>query len=152
MVFMYKAEMEVDTKYNSGIDITQKIRDVASKAVVKNGICHIFLLGTTAGLMLNEYDKFLAEDFKRFFSMFDEKSHYNHPDNAFSHLRANLLSAEKTVPLVDGKLVLGEWQSLLLWEFDIKPRKRKLIVTIVGEEPKKKDDDDEEEEDEEEEY
>jgi secondary thiamine-phosphate synthase enzyme len=135
MVNMYRTELEVQTKPNSFVDLTQKINEIVRKGKIKNGLCNIFIPGTTAGLMMNEKDIMLMEDFKRFFSIIDEKRQYNHPDNAFSHLRANLLSTEKTIPVGEGNLILGTWQSILLWEFDIEPRKRKLIITVIEEAP-----------------
>jgi len=136
MVIMYKTELEIQTKPNSFVDITKKIKDIVTESKIKNGLCNIFIPGTTAGLMMNENDMMLIEDFKKFFSIIDDKKHYNHPDNAFSHLRANLLSTEKTIPVDNGDLALGTWQSILLWEFDVNPRKRNLMITIMGECPK----------------
>ena len=140
---MQRTILEVVTKPNSFVDITSQIKKLVSEGKIKDGLCNIFLPATTAGLMMNENERMLIEDFKRFFSIIDEKSHYNHPDNAFSHLRANMLSCEKTIPIVEKGLVLGNWQSILLWEFDTRPRKREIIITFVGEEEEKEEEEDE---------
>lgn len=144
MVIMYKSIIEISTKPNSAVDITEKVKQIAKESEIKDGLFHIFIPGTTAGLMLNENEKMLMQDFKRFFDTIDDKRQYNHPENAFSHLRANLISIEKTIPIVDGELILGTWQSILLWEFDTKSRKRKLMINIInGEEIENKGDEDE---------
>jgi secondary thiamine-phosphate synthase enzyme len=60
---------------------------------------------------------------------------YNHDfqdDNAHSHLRASLLSPELTVPIIDGKVVLGTWQQIVFLELDTRGRERKLVISIVG--------------------
>lgn len=114
------------------VDITERVVNLVKVCKILEGVCNIFVPATTAGLMVNENDRMLIEDFKRQFAAIDEKKLYSHPQNAFSHLRANLLDTEKTLPISNGKLLLGEWQSIILWEFDKEPRKREVIVTVVG--------------------
>ena len=58
---------------------------------------------------------------------------YQHPSNAHSHLRSMLLPPEKTLPVIDGHVELGTWQSLLFVETDVYPRQRILIIHIIGE-------------------
>ena len=113
-------------------DITGSVVSLVKACKILEGVCNIFVQATTAGLMVNENDRMLIEDFRRSFAIIDEKKLYSHPQNAFSHLRANLLDTEKTLPVSNGKLLLGEWQSILLWEFDKEPRKREVVVTVVG--------------------
>ncbi len=130
---LFRDVISVDTEKGiSFVDVTERVANLVKVCEIKEGICNIFLQATTAGLMVNENDRMLVEDFKRLFSSIDEKRIYSHMDNAFSHLRANVLDTEKTVPVSDGKLLLGDWQSILLWEFDKNPRKREIVITIVG--------------------
>lgn len=130
---LFRKNLEIETKRDGFIDITNEIEKMVEESNVKEGLCNIFLPATTAGLVMNENERMLIEDFKRFFdkSVPDDKL-YNHPSNAFSHLRANLAATEKTIPVSHGKLVLGTWQSILLWEFDINKRKREVVVTVMG--------------------
>jgi secondary thiamine-phosphate synthase enzyme len=131
---LYRDYFEVETQ--KGIhktDVTREIKRIVSDCKIKNGLCHIFVTGTTAGFTLNEACPMLVQDFKKFFSVVDEKGFYHHPQNAFSHLRANLTKQDLTIALSEGELMLGDFQSILLWEFDIKPRRRKIVVTINGE-------------------
>lgn len=130
---IYREVLEYDTKMNNYIDITSDIKLVVSRSKIEEGICNIFMQGTTAGLMMNENDMMLMSDFKKFLQIIDEKKLYNHPENAFSHMKANLIGFDKSVPISHNELVLGKWQEIMLWEFDTKPRKRKIVVTIMGE-------------------
>ena len=129
---LFRKNLEIETRRNEFIDITNNIEKIVEKSNVKEGLCNIFLPATTAGLVMNENERMLIEDFKRFFnkSVPDDRP-YNHPSNAFSHLRASIVSTEKTIPVSHGKLLLGTWQSILLWEFDINKRKRKVVVTLM---------------------
>jgi secondary thiamine-phosphate synthase enzyme len=125
---------EVKTsKDMSFIEITDKINSIIVASQLQEGICNIFITATTAGLMINENERMLLEDFIRLFKkLTPEEKLYSHPSNAFSHIRANMLKQDLTIPVSRGKLVLGTWQSIILWEFDIEPRKREIIVTING--------------------
>ncbi|MEM7819263.1 MAG: secondary thiamine-phosphate synthase enzyme YjbQ [Candidatus Aenigmatarchaeota archaeon] len=128
---IYREIIEIETKSNKYIDITNKISDIVENCHIKYGLCHIFLEGTTAGFLLNENDPMLLADFKNVFKKIaPKKKLYQHPSNAFSHIRASMLRQDLTFPINDGKLILGTWQNILLWEFDIKKRKRKIVITI----------------------
>ena len=130
---LYREIIAIETEKDSVYDITEKIKETIKKSGMNEGLCNIFLKGTTAGLILNENEQMLNQDFLRLFrNAADEKRLYNHPSNAFSHLRASMLDTEKTIPLSNGKLILGTWQNVLLWEFDVEQRKREIIVTVSG--------------------
>ena len=129
-----RESFEMKTETLNYVDITKSIEKLVEKSKVKEGLCHIFLPGTTTGMMLNEMDRFLMEDFKRLFrQLIDDKKMYSHPDNAHSHLRAALLQQSISLPVSKGKLMRGTWQSILLWEFDVKSRTRQIVVTVTGE-------------------
>ncbi len=131
---LYQESFEVSMK--KGIDwkdITSQVEEIVRKTGVQVGVCNVFLMATTAGLVVNENDLLLIHDIKKMFQeLVDEKKLYNHPSNAHSHLRSMLTRKEVTVPIKNGNLVLGTWQSILLFNFDIRPRKRKVVVTILG--------------------
>ena len=130
---IFRESFETKTETLNYVDITKEIQQIAKKSKVKDGICHIFLPGTTAGLMINEMDQLLMEDFKLLFrELISEKRMYAHPENAQSHLRAAMLSQSISLPVSKSKIELGTWQSILLWEFDVKSRTRKIIVTVFG--------------------
>ena len=134
-IMLYRKKIKVKTERGvSYVELTRAIEKVIEESGVKDGICNIALKATTAGLLINEHDLLLLKDFERFFKeLIKENRLYAHPDNAFSHLRASLLKNEITLPIENGKLVLGTWQSILLFEFDIRDREREIVVTIIGE-------------------
>jgi thiamine phosphate synthase YjbQ (UPF0047 family) len=59
---------------------------------------------------------------------------YNHPSNAYAHLRSVLMPPDKTLPLINGHVEFGIWQSLMFVETDVSPRKRTVIIQVMGEE------------------
>lgn len=130
---IFREILAIDTQQGiSFVNITERVRKIAEGCGITEGLCHLFLPATTAGLMLNENDRMLMEDFRHHFQSISEKKMYAHPDNAFSHLRASLLPSSHVIPVSNGKLILGTWQSIMLWEFDAGPRKRDIIVTVTG--------------------
>lgn len=130
---LFRESLTISTKKGISVtDITKNISDTVKKCGVSDGLCSVFLPATTAGLVANENDRMLIEDFRRFFSAVDEKRPYNHPSNAFSHLRASMCRAELTMPVSAGDVYLGKWQQILLWEFDTKNREREIIVTVIS--------------------
>ncbi len=124
-------------KTKSGIDIvniTDELRKLVARYEIKNGIMNVFVMGTTAAIIINEDEIHLREDFKKIFEDLVPKDRlYFHPENAYSHLRSLMLSPEKTIPIRDGKLSLGQWQSIMLIEFGKRKREREIIVTLIGE-------------------
>lgn len=132
---LYQETFETGMKEGVSIkDITESVRNVAKNSGFNSGLCNIFLTATTAGIFINENERMLQEDLKKFMkSVADDNRIYHHPSNAASHIRANQLAKDVTIPIKDGELVLGTWQSIFIAEFDKKPRDRKLVVTIIGE-------------------
>jgi len=130
---LFRDVLEVPTEKGiSYVDLTERIAKLVKECKIVEGMCNIFVPATTAALMVNENDRMLIEDFRRTFNAIDERKLYSHTQNAFSHLRTNLLDTEKTIPVSSGKLLLGEWQSIMLWEFDTKPRQRNIVITVTG--------------------
>ncbi len=132
---MWNGKIVIKTK--SGIDIvnfTNELRKIVAELEVKNGLMNVFVMGTTAAIIINEDEIHLKEDFKKLFEDLIPKDRlYFHPENAYSHLRSLILSPEKTIPIKDGKLSLGKWQSVMLIEFGKRKREREVIVTVLGE-------------------
>ena len=117
------------------IDLSGKVQEEASLSGIKNGIVHVFAPHATGILVLTENDDALLSDIKALLEELAPKDKaYQHPSNAHSHLRSMLLPPDKTLPLIDGHVTFGTWQSLLFVETDVYPRKRTLIIQIMGEE------------------
>jgi len=123
--------------FNDVIDITDRISEIVEKSKIKDGLCLISCPGSTAGLTTIEYDPNLLEDFKEFLEkLVPSNRPYRHDEtwgdkNAPSHIRSALIKPFLTVPIEDGKLVLGTWQQITFLDFDNRPRDREIFVKIM---------------------
>jgi len=116
------------------IDLTDLVQETVTKSNIKNGIVHVFAPHATGILVLTENDYGLLEDTKALLEAIAPKSKaYRHPSNAHAHLRSLLLPPDKTLPIIDGRVTFGTWQSLLFVETDVYPRRRTLIIQVMGE-------------------
>jgi secondary thiamine-phosphate synthase enzyme len=138
----FKAEnhiLELETKGFCDIhDITAAGREKVSQSGIENGQALFFAVGSTAGITTVEYEPGLVKDLKGFFEkLFPEKGVYHHEEtwhdgNGFSHVRASFLKPSLTVPVMDGKLVLGTWQQVIFIDFDNRPRRREIVIQVTG--------------------
>jgi secondary thiamine-phosphate synthase enzyme len=116
------------------VDLTDKVQEVVSKSGVKNGVAHVFAPHATGIIILTENDFSLLNDIRAFLEeIVPKKGGYHHPSNAHSHLRSMLLPPDKTLPVIDRQVEFGTWQSLLFVETDVYPRKRNIIIQVIGE-------------------
>ena len=119
------------------IDITLQVLEVVKESKVKDGICLISSPGSTCGITTIEYEPELLKDFKEFIEkIVPSDKEYRHDKvwgekNGFSHIRSALIKPFLTVPIEDGKLVLGQWQNIVFIDFDNRPREREVIVKIL---------------------
>jgi len=130
---------KVRTRGNNGIiDISSQVLEAVRKSKIKDGICLISCPGSTVGITTIENDHNLLEDFKEFLEkIVPSNKSYRHDEtwgdkNAFSHLRSALIKPFLTVPIEDGKLILGSWQQIVLIDFDNRPREREIVVKIIS--------------------
>jgi len=73
------------------------------------------------------------EDIERWLQEIIPKNRdYEHPSNAYAHLRSVLLPPDRTIPIIEGKVELGTWQSVLFVETDVHPRRRTVIIQVLG--------------------
>ena len=118
------------------INITYQLRDTITKEGLKNGIVNIFVKHTTCGLIINEAEKGLITDILNFFNkQVPYQAGYIHDridNNADAHLKSILTGVSVTLPIINGELALGTWQSILLCEFD-GPRERTVNLTFMVE-------------------
>lgn len=116
------------------IDLSSQIQEDVAASGVRNGVAHIFAPHATGILILTENDPALLNDIKALLEeMAPSHRPYQHPQNAHSHLRSIMFPPDKTLPIIDGQALFGTWQSLLFVETDVYPRKRTIIVQIIGE-------------------
>jgi secondary thiamine-phosphate synthase enzyme len=117
------------------VDLTDQVQEAVSKSAIKNGVVHVFAPHATGILVLTENDYGLLNDIKTFLEdLVPKRRAYQHPSNAHSHLRSMLLPPDKTLPVIDGRVEFGTWQSLLFIETDVYPRKRTVILQVMGKE------------------
>jgi secondary thiamine-phosphate synthase enzyme len=113
-------------------DITSRINEAISQSGVEQGLCHVFVPHTTAGLTLNEnWDPDVRGDLIRALEALVPDVRFRHGEgNSPAHLLSSLVGASETLLVRDGQLVLGSWQGIYLAEFD-GPRSRRVLVKVV---------------------
>jgi secondary thiamine-phosphate synthase enzyme len=127
--FSFSTKGEIDFT-----DLTDKVQEAVSQSGIKNGIVHVFAPHATGILILTESDYALLNDIKALLEdIVPKHGHYNHPSNAHAHLRSVLLPPDKTLPVINGHVEFGTWQSLLFVETDVHPRRRTVIIQVIGE-------------------
>ncbi len=124
------------TKHTSVVNITPQVRDIVSKSGVRDGLCIVYIPHTTACVFINEgADPDVVKDIVY---MVEKLVPWNDPNydhgegNSASHIRSAIIGNSRVIPVVDGSLTLGTWESIFLAEFD-GPRERKVIVKVIGE-------------------
>lgn len=127
--------MKIDTNLAVElIDITDYVIAEVNKSSIRNGICVVSTPHTTTAIIINENEPGLLSDmFNLLNKLVPPGAGYNHDridNNADSHLRAMLLGSSETIPIIDGKLVLGTWQRIFFVELD-GPRQRKANITLI---------------------
>ncbi len=137
--------LEIETAPGIEIyNITPQVIDVLTKTGITDGQVIVFSRHTTTALAINENEERLIEDLKVYLrKLAPESDKYLHNDlhlrdvppdepiNAHSHLMAMTLNNSEVIPVVEGKLALGTWQSILFFELD-GPRKRNVLVQVTG--------------------
>jgi len=115
-------------------DLTSHVEEVVRKSGIKNGLVHVFAPHATGIIILTEHEPSLSNDFRGVLErLIPKRGPYQHPSNAHSHLRSVFLCPDRTLPVVDGRVALGTWQSLVFVETDVYPRRRTVIVQVIGE-------------------
>ncbi|MCK4440343.1 secondary thiamine-phosphate synthase enzyme YjbQ [Candidatus Bathyarchaeota archaeon] len=114
-------------------DLSDVVQKAVSKSGINSGLVHVFAPHATGVLVLTENEYGLLGDIEIFLEkVIPKHEHYKHPSNAHSHLRSMLLPPDKTLPVIDGHVEFGTWQSLIFVETDVYPRKRTIYCTVIG--------------------
>lgn len=122
-------------------DLTDQVAEIVGASKVRTGVVHIFNVGSTGAIGTIEFEPGLQQDLPAMLDkLFPPSRDYGHEQawhdgNGHSHLQATMLGPSLTVPIKDGKLLLGTWQQVFHLECDIKPRRRTIAVTVIGETP-----------------
>lgn len=123
----------VSTPAEGLVDITGQVAAIVRAGGVTEGVCHVYVPHTTAGVTVNENaDPAVTADMLAGLARLVPQLPYRHAEgNSPAHIKASLLGAAATVPITGRALFLGTWQAIYLGEFD-GPRRRTVCVTLVG--------------------
>ncbi len=129
----------VQTQGRETINITREIEQVLRTAEIEQGLCHVFVHHTSASLIITENaDSDVRRDLENYIAklVMDGDPAYLHdqegPDDMAAHIRSVLTQSEITIPIQSGRLALGTWQGLFLWEHRYRPHRRNVTVTLTG--------------------
>lgn len=115
------------------VDLTPKLNRIIKEKDLQNGLCHVFLPHTTAALTTGEIGEGTEKDLLEVAEKIIPQIRFRHahdPSHAWSHMASSLIGASLTLPVMDGELRVGTWQSVLLVELD-GPRERQLVVGLA---------------------
>ena len=135
---MERFTLDVETDGNTDIinlspELSRRLREVKG-----DGVVNLFVVGSTAGLTTLEYETGLTKHDvpASFQTLVPDDARYEHEatwndDNGHSHIRAALVGPSLTVPFAKGKLLTGEYQQIVLIDFDTRPRRRVVVCTLL---------------------
>ncbi len=116
------------------VDLTHQVDEIVKSSNIKQGIVHVFAPHATAVFALTELESNLELDIGNLLDrIVPVSSKWNHPGNAHSHMRSMLIPPDRTLPVRDGRLVTGTWQSLFFIEVGLSGRRVNIEVTVIGE-------------------
>src|SRR5206468_6922759 len=137
---IHQDQLEVRTTGKGTYEITDNVQSRIDKCSIRNGTVTVFIRHTSCSVILMENaDPTARHDLEEFFNRLvpEDADYFTHgsegSDDMPSHIRMALTRTSETVPIVDGKMQLGTWQGIFLFEHRRAPHRRKVFVTIVGE-------------------
>src|ERR1043166_2403876 len=135
----YQRELQLQTSGHRQMhDLTGEVARIVSASGMRSGVVNIFNVGSTGAICTIEFEPGLQQDLPAMLDkQFPPSLEYGHEQawhdgNGHSHLQATILGPSLTVPIKDGKLLLGTWQQIFHLECDIRPRRRTIAVTVLG--------------------
>jgi secondary thiamine-phosphate synthase enzyme len=137
---VYQEEIAFETTGHRQMDdLTDQVAAIVERSGIKTGIVQVCCVGSTAAVGTIEFEPGLERDLPEMLDRLIPPSHdYGHEQawhdgNGHSHLQATLMGPSLSVPVAEGKLVLGTWQQIFHLECDVRPRRRTVVVTVMGE-------------------
>ncbi len=131
--------MRIKTRGRGTYEVTEKVGEIVAEAKIETGLCHVFNTHTSASLMLCENaDPDVRRDLETFMAELapDGDPRFVHqaegPDDMPAHVRTVLTHSALSIPIRRGRLALGTWQGIYLWEHRHRGHERRLLITIVG--------------------
>ena len=135
----YQETLQFHTKGRGTSNITRDIAEIVSQSGIETGLCHVFVQHTSASVILCENaDPTVRADLETFLAntVPDGSPMFRHtdegPDDMPAHVRSILTNMDLTIPVSQGRLALGTWQGIYLWEHRTHAHHRRVIVTISG--------------------
>ena len=135
----YQSELTIQTAGKQFVSITSKIQQIVGQSGIQTGLCTLFLRHTSASLVIQENaDPDVLRDLSSFFAKLvpEDGISYIHdaegPDDMPAHIRSVLTKTSEQIPIDRGRLLLGTWQGLYLWEHRDRPHRRELVIHISG--------------------
>lgn len=136
---MFQTEIKVATRGRGTYDVTDRVAAAVAESRVTTGLCHVFNMHTSASLMLCENaDPDVRRDLETFMAHLapDGDPRFVHraegPDDMPAHVRTVLTESSLTLPVRNGRLALGTWQGVYLWEHRLRAHERRLLITVQG--------------------
>jgi len=136
---IYRSKIYCQTTKNTDvIDITPQVSEKLRDSGIRDGVIFLFISGSTAALTTIEYESGVINDLIRTIEeIAPQDIPYQHDlrwgdGNGYSHVRASLLGPSLNIPIADKKLLVGPWQQIVLLDFDNRPRKREVVIQIIG--------------------
>ena len=137
---VYHDQLEVRTNGKKLYEITDDVQSKVGNRGVRNGTVTIFIQHTSCSIVIMENaDPTARRDLEQFFDRLvpEDADYFTHDsegsDDMPSHIRMVLTHTSETMPIVDGKMQLGTWQGIFLFEHRRAPHRRKIFITIIGE-------------------
>ena len=137
---LYQQTLNLGTSGRATIEITREIEAVVRDTSISTGLCHLFIHHTSASLIITENaDSNVQRDLENWMSraVTDGDPEFVHdqegPDDMAAHVRSLITQTEVSVPIQRGRLALGTWQGIFLWEHRYRPHQRRVTVTLLGE-------------------
>jgi secondary thiamine-phosphate synthase enzyme len=134
---MFQTQIELETAGRGSYEITERVAAAVAAARVTTGLCHVFTTHTSASLMICENaDPDVRRDLETFMRDLapDGDPRFVHtaegPDDMPAHVRSVLTQSNLTIPISNGRLALGTWQGVYLWEHRLRAHRRRLLVTV----------------------
>jgi secondary thiamine-phosphate synthase enzyme len=124
---------------NDIVNMTDLVENMLAKSHAKEGFVLLFLQSTTSALTVMEFEDGLITDIPKTLGRLIPKSiEYEHErayhdGNGHSHIKSSIVGVDLAIPFSEGHLLLGTWQQIVLMEFDVRPRNRRIIAQIISE-------------------
>jgi len=139
MLNPFQHQISIQTSGRSTIEITENIQGLVHESAIKTGICSVFIQHTSASLIITENaDPTVRDDLETILQRLapDADPEYLHDyegdDDMSAHVRCMLTNDSLTIPIQNGRLALGTWQGVYLYEHRYRSHKRSLIITLFG--------------------